>query len=102
MSATLQITRHTAFGIELVRRPFDIRVDGTVIGSLEMNSSTELPLEPGPHTLLLRAGRRHSPERSFDVPDGDVVSFSCHGARIWPAWAASFAIPGLGISLHQQ
>jgi hypothetical protein len=34
------------------------------------------------------------------VPDGDVASFRCHGAMIWPTYLVSFLKPDLAISLR--
>jgi hypothetical protein len=62
----------------------------------------ETPLEPGHHTLRIRAGRYSSPEHSFDVADGEVVNFRCHGAMIWPRYVASIVKPDLAISLKQE
>ena len=99
-AAILSLTRR-APGMELIRRPFEISIDGNVVGSLAIHETAELQVEPGRHALRLRAGRRLSPERSFDVVDGEVVSFSCHGAQIWPIYVASFLKPDLGIALKR-
>ena len=80
VSATVRLTRETAFGFELVRHPFEISVDGKVVGSVAMRETAELPVEPGRHVLRLRSGRRLSPERSFDATEAEVIRFSCHGA----------------------
>jgi hypothetical protein len=98
LAATLKLTRQAA-GIELWRSRFDISVDGTNVGSLARNDTIETPLEPGHHTLLVRAGRYSSRPRSFDAADGDVVSFRCHGAEVWPRFVASLVKPDLAISL---
>ena len=37
---------------------------------------------------------------AFDVSDGGVVSFRCHGAMIWPTYVASILKPDLAISLR--
>jgi hypothetical protein len=50
----------------------------------------------------LRAGRQLSSERSFNASEGEVVSFSCHAAQIWPRYIASLVRPDLGISLKQD
>jgi hypothetical protein len=99
--ATLRLTRE-GFGIELRRGRFEITVDGQSIGSLNYGDTVEEPVEPGHHTLRIRAGRYSSPDRSFDAADGEVVSFRCHGAMVWPRWAASFVRPDLAISLVRQ
>jgi hypothetical protein len=99
MSATLSLTRETPFSFELRRGVFDIWVDGRTLGTIEIHKTAEVPLEPGHHTLQIRHGRYSSRSESFDVPDGDVVSFQCHGALVWPTWLASFFKPDLAISL---
>jgi hypothetical protein len=39
---------------------------------------------------------------NFDAADGDVVSFRCHGARIWPLYVASIVVPNLAIALKRE
>ncbi len=99
MAATLRLTRQGQFGFELRRGRFGISVDGRDIGSLDYGDTFEAPVEPGHHTLRIHAGRYSSRDRSFDAADGDAVSFRCHGAMLWPRWAASFVRPDLAISL---
>jgi hypothetical protein len=89
------------FGIELRRGSFDIRVDGTSVGSLEYGQTLETPLAPGRHVLRVRAGRYSSRDHSFDASDGQVVSLRCHGAMVWPRWVASFIMPNLAISVRR-
>jgi hypothetical protein len=98
-SATLKLTRGA---VEMQRRPFEILLDGKVVGSVSRRETVELPVEPGRHTLRLHLGRRVSPERSFDAAEGELISFSSHGARVWPIYAASLIKPDLGISLKQE
>jgi hypothetical protein len=102
MSATLKVTRELSFGIELRRGRFEISVDGNGAGSLDNHETVETPLEPGPHTVQIRHGRYTSREQSFDAADGDLVSFRCHGTRIWPLWVASTFVPTLAISLKRE
>lgn len=102
MSATLRLTREVGFGIELRRGRFEVSVDGQSVGSVEDHETAETPLEPGRHTLRIRKGRYSSRDRSFDVADGDVISFRCHGARIWPTYVASIVKPDLAISLRRE
>jgi hypothetical protein len=99
MPATLRLTRETAFAFELRRGVFDISIDDKTIGTIESHATVEVPLEPGPHTLRIRHGRYSSRNQSFDAADGEVISFRCHGAAVWPRWAASFVVPDLAISL---
>jgi hypothetical protein len=102
MPATLRLTRETTFAIELRRGVFDISVDGKTVGSIENHGTVEVPLEPGHHTLRMRAGRYSSRVEAFDVADGAVASFRCHGATIWPTYVASILKPDLAISLRPQ
>jgi hypothetical protein len=100
-TATLKVTRRST-GIELRRGQFEVRVDGTSVGSIENDQTVDTPIAPGHHTLQIRAGRYSSKEDSFDVSDGEVVNFRCHGAMIWPIYVASIVIPNLAISLKQE
>jgi hypothetical protein len=102
MSATLKLTREVGFGIELRRGRFEISVDGKSAGSLENHETVETPLEPGRHTLRIRKGRYSSQEHTFDVADGEVVSFRCHGVRVWPMYVASIFKPDLAIALKRE
>lgn len=102
VSATLRLTRETPFAFELRRGLFEISVDGHSAGSLKYEETVETPLEPGHHTLQIRAGRYSSRNDSFDATDGEVVNFYCHGAMVWPTYLASFVKPDLGISLKRD
>jgi hypothetical protein len=97
--ATLRLTRETPFAFELRRGVFEFAVDGKTAGSIESHGTVEVPLEPGHHTLQMRAGRYSSRSESFDVADGKAVSFRCHGAAVWPTYVASIFKPDLAISL---
>ena len=97
MTATLTLKR-AGFGIELRR---DAVVDGTPVGSLDLHETTEVPIDPGHHTLRIRSGRYSSRQRSFDVADGEMVTFQLHGANLWPIYVASIVKPDLGISLKR-
>jgi hypothetical protein len=33
---------------------------------------------------------------------GEVISFRCYGANLWPVWLASFVLPNLGIWLKRE
>jgi hypothetical protein len=102
MTATLRLTRKPGFAIELRRAEFDIVVDDSVVGTIDHGDTAEIGVAPGQHTLRLRKGRYHSPARSFSVTDGDSISFRCHGANLWPIWAASYVVPSLAISLRYE
>ena len=87
MAATLRLTRRGA-GIELRRGRFEITVDGRDVGTLDYQTTFETPVEPGRHTLRLRAGRFSSRTHTFDVADGAVAAFRCtapwSGRGTWP------------------
>lgn len=101
MPATLRLTRE-GVGIELRRGPFDVTLDGKVVGSIERGDTTETPLEPGHHRLRIRAGRYSSRPYEFDGAEGEVVEFRCHGAMMWPRYVASLVKPDLAVSLHRE
>jgi hypothetical protein len=89
-------------GIELRRGRFETWVDDKSVGSLEYHETIEIPVEPGHHTLRIRAGGYSSQGRSFDAADGEVVNFQVHGTMIWPRYVASIVKPNLAISLKRQ
>lgn len=101
MSATLKLTRH-GVGMELRRGTFDVNLDGTRVGSIELHESLERAIGPGRHTLRIHKGRYSSPELAFDVADGDVAEFRCHGAMMWPRYVASAFVPSMAISLSRE
>ena len=101
MSATLRLTRE-GVGIELRRGQFEISVDGKTVGSIDSHGTLEMPLDRGHHTLQIRAGRYTSRARAFDVADGEVINFRCHGTMIWPRYVASIVKPDLAISLKRE
>jgi hypothetical protein len=99
--ATLKLTRK-AIGMELRRGLFDVLVDGKRVGPIERQDTIETPVEPGRHTLQVRKGRYSSRNHAFDVADGQVISFRCHGANIWPIWLVAFAVPSLVLKLIRE
>jgi len=101
LSATLRLTRE-GVGIELLRGQFEISVDGKSVSLVKYGETVETALEPGRHTLRIRKGRYSSRGCSFDATDGEIISFRCHGAMVWPRFVASLLIPGLGISLMRR
>lgn len=101
MPATLMVKRDSQI-MELRRMPLEIALDGTTVGSINSHGTFETSIEPGHHALQVRAGRYTSHARSFDVADGDTVSFRCNGARIWPIYLVSFAVPSLALTLDPQ
>ena len=97
--ATLILTREA---IEVQRSPFEIVLDGMVIGTIARHQTVELQARPGRHSLRLRSGRQMSPDRPFDAAEGETINLRCHGARVWPIYLASLIKPDLGISLKQE
>jgi hypothetical protein len=101
MSATLKMT-HKAIGVEVRRGPYDIEVDGERVGSVEMNATIEIPIEPGSHTLQVRNGRNSSRTLRFEAAEDQVVAFRCTGKRFLPIFLASFVVPRLALSLRPE
>jgi hypothetical protein len=102
MSATLKLIRESLVLMELRRGPFEIMVDGKGTGSIERHETVETPLEPGHHTLQVRDGRYSSRDCPFEVADGEVASFRCSGARIWPVYLVSIIVPSLALTLTRE
>ena len=101
MSATLKLT-HKAIGVEVRRGTFDVVVDGERVGSVEMNDTIEIPVEPGRHTLQVRNGRNSSRTQTCDAADGETVAFRCTGKNILPIFLLSFVVPSLALSLRRE
>ena len=101
MPATLKLT-HKAIGAEVRRGTYDVVVDGERIGSVEMNHTIEIPVEPGRHTLQVRKGRNSSRTKTFDAAEGEIVAFRSGGKSILPIFLLSFVVPSLAISLHRE
>jgi hypothetical protein len=100
MAATLKVT-HKTIGVEVRRGTYDVVVDGARAGSVELNDTIGIAVEPGRHTLQVRNGRNSSRTRSFDAAEGDIITFRCGGKRPLPIFLASFAFPGLALSLRR-
>jgi hypothetical protein len=98
MSATLKLT-HKAIGTEVRRGSYDVVVDGERVGSVEMNATIEIPVEPGRHTLQVRDGRKSSGSETFDAAEGGIAAFRCTGKRFLPIFLASFVVPSLALKL---
>ncbi len=77
-------------------------VDGQRAGSLEMNDTIEIPVEPGHHTLQVRNGRNLSRTLTFEAAEGQVLSFRCTGKRFLPIFLVSFVVPRLALSLRPE
>ena len=70
MPATLRLT-HKTIGAEVRRGTYDAMVDGQRAGSVELNETIDIPVEPGRHTLQVRSGRNSSqppPSHSGKAP----------------------------------
>jgi hypothetical protein len=98
MPATLKLT-HKAIGAEVRRGTYDVVVDGQRAGSVEINNTIEIPVEPGRHTLQARNGRNLSSTETFDAAGGETAAFRCTGKRFLPVFLASFAVPRLALKL---
>ena len=98
MPTTLKLT-HKAIGVEVRRGPYDVVVDGERVGSVEMNRTIEIPVEPGRHTLQVRSGRDSSSTETFDSAEDEIVAFRCTGKRFLPIFLASFFVPRLALKL---
>jgi hypothetical protein len=101
MSATLKLT-HKTIGVEVRRGAYDAMVDGKHAGSVELNETIGITIEPGRHTLQVRNGRNSSRTKSFDAADGETVAFRCDGKSILPIFLLSFVVPSLALSLHRE
>jgi hypothetical protein len=101
MAATLKLM-HEAIGVEVRRGTYDVMVDGERVGSVAMNDTIEIPVEPGRHTLQVRNGRNSSRTQTFDAADGELVAFRCTGKRFLPLFLASFVIPSLALVLIRE
>jgi hypothetical protein len=101
MSATLKLT-HKTIGVEVRRGTYDAMVDGKRAGSVELNETIDIPVEPGRHTLQVRNGRNSSRTKTFDAAEGEIVAFRCGGKSILPIFLLSFVFPSLALSLHRE
>jgi hypothetical protein len=101
--ATVRLVRTwSGIGIGAQGEQWDIAIDGMVVGSIAKKETVEVAVEPGHRTLRLGSGRHRSAERSFDVSQGEVVTFSCNGPRFWPLFLAALVKPDLWITLRQE
>ena len=101
MPAMLQVT-HKAIGAEVRRGTYDVVVDGARAGSVDMNQTIEIPVEPGRHTLQVRNGRNSSSTETFDAAEDEIVAFRCTGKRFLPIFLASFVVPRLALKLVRK
>jgi len=101
MTATLKMT-HKAIGVEVRRGTYGIVVDGQLAGSLEMNDTIELPVEPGRHTVKVTSGRKSSRTQSFAIAENQTVAFRCTGKSFLPIFLLSFIVPSLALHLRRE
>ena len=101
MSATLRLT-HKTIGVEVRRGTYDVVVDGKRAGSVELNETIDIPVEPGRHTVQVRNGRNSSGTKAFDAAEGEIASFRCSGKSILPVFLLSFVVPSLALSLRRD
>lgn len=102
MPATLRLSREYVGLAELHPSPFQVALDSEPIGSIANHETFETSIPPGPHSLRVNTGRYTSKERTFEAAEGEVVSFRCHGARIWPIYLASLAVPTIALKLARE
>ena len=100
-TTTLRLTRKSG-GVTERDVAWQITLDAKAAGTIARGQTVELPVERGYHTLQISSDRHHSPRRSFQAAEGEVVGFSCRGAMFWPQWVAALFKPDLWISLKQQ
>jgi hypothetical protein len=93
---------HRTIGLEVRRGRYDVWLDGTHAGSVELNETVDIAVEPGHHALQVRAGRKSSRAKSFDAAEGETVAFRCGGKSILPVFLLSFVFPGLALSLRRE
>jgi hypothetical protein len=100
MTATLVLT-HKTIGVEVRRGTYDVVLDAQRAGSLDMNETLAISINPGHHTLQIRSGRNASRLKNFEVTENQTIAFRCTGKSFLPIFLASFFIPGLALRLHQ-
>ncbi len=101
MTATLKMI-HKSIGVEVRRGTYGVILDGRSAGSLDMNETIEIPIEPGRHRVQVRNGRNSSRTRDFDAAEGEIVAYRCTGKSVLPLFLASFLIPSLALQLRRE
>ncbi len=101
MHATMKLT-HRTIGVEVRRGTYDVVLDGNRAGSVELNGTVDIPIEPGRHTLQVRSGRNSSRTKTFDAGEGETVAFRCGGKSILPVFLLSFVVPSLALTLRRE
>jgi TIR domain len=81
--------------LHLIREPaeyiglsaFQITLDGKKVGTIREKGGFTIEVEPGHHTIFLRAVLYLSPHLTFDIAPGEQVTFHCRaiftGIRLW-------------------
>jgi hypothetical protein len=102
MTAELRLSRQ--WGSYAVRgKSWQVIVDGKVVGTIDHRQTIDLPVDPGEHTLRVKASERYiSAERRFEAVDGQAVNFRCHGPLVLPMLLISLVKPDLWITLRQE
>jgi hypothetical protein len=93
---------HRTIGVEVRRGTYDVVLDGNRAGSVELNGTVDIPIEPGRHTLQVRSGRNSSRTKTFDAGEGETVAFRCGGKSILPVFLLSFVVPSLALTLRRE
>lgn len=97
--ATLRLSRvWSGLGLGGQSEAWDIVLDGRAVGAVADQEVVEVALAPGHHTLRLGGGRHTSPQRTFDIASAGLLSYRCHGPRLWPLWVAAMIKSDLWIS----
>lgn len=102
MAATLKLVRETKAVMELRRSAFDVVLDGQPVGTIEAHQATDIPIEPGQHTLQVRTGRYSSRTHTFEISDDETATFRCSSGIIWPVYLASLIKPDLALVLRPE
>lgn len=107
-SATVRIVRKGRKSNSTSKRSWQALIDGNEVAALADRETTDIAVEPGPHTIRVRAtSLLRSADLSFDAADGSVVGFSCAPrspspviASRWLFWVLfSLVRPGSWIKL---
>ena len=64
--------------------PVDVVLDGERVGSVDMNGTIEVPVEPGRHTVQVRDGRKSRAPTPSTPPMGRSSPSRCTGKRFLP------------------
>jgi hypothetical protein len=85
------------------RQEWQVLIDGASVGTIAVSQTLDLPVEPGQHTLRLKATERFtSQERTFEIAEGEESRFSARAQFLWPLMLASLVKPDLWIRLHRD